>query len=745
MNDWANLLRALADDPSEFECEGGTAMFYRQGKEHEFSVQQVPGIGPAVEEHGGHTPLETYVQRKLLDLPTLATQIDRALERANRDRPGSFIEGPALLEAGVEQIHWDAAGRNLREHLMCAEAGTTQLLQLMAAAGQGKTVLLENVAIELARSYQPVQYPTPLLLPVDLLGRYVGNIDDAIAGSLNNTYRFPRMTQRDVALCMARRWLILALDGFDELVARIGVRDAFIRISELLEQLSGAGTIILSARESFFELYEVSASLRSHLRPKGGSYSMSSVKLLPWHREQAVQVFRSVGSEEPERDVDELLEAFAGDTEIVFHPFFLTRLAQLWMRGERFDVAEAQATHMARTRYVIETFVDRESREKWVDRDGNPILDARGHSVVLGAVAEEMWRSGAFWLDATEVRIAAEIGLAELGMPRLQIESVAERAPTHAALLGRDGRYEFLHDRFLRFFLGQRLARHLLANETEPALRLLQARELDPDTIAWTAYFCKEGEFSAQEVVGLLNEVACRVSDIACTTNTGRLFAKLLEDHDTGQEVPVAGLSFVGNPFAHRSYKRIAFEGCNFWHIDLSGTEFVDCSFAQCHFGDIRINGETRLTNCTFAGHDIGSVEAEEGLALYMPDQIVSALEGLGANFVDIEERHEEEPEKKIAPEALKCVYRYVRCSESTCDVAVEEVAEKFGDIADDVAKIGLRHGVFRSVDRNTSGRPKQFVRFMTDRELLLQGQAKKTGRTEIDSFWEEMRQEYAK
>src|SRR5207244_1754248 len=109
---------------------------------------------------------------------------------------------------------WPDSAEGLRQHLNEKEAGTTRFVQLMAPAGQGKTVLLEQIALENARTYQPDEYPVPLLLPVDLLGRYVGTIDDAIAGSLNNTYTFPSLTQRDVVECIRHGWLILALDGF---------------------------------------------------------------------------------------------------------------------------------------------------------------------------------------------------------------------------------------------------------------------------------------------------------------------------------------------------------------------------------------------------------------------------------------------------------------------------------------------------------------------------------------------------
>ena len=60
-------------------------------------------------------------------------------------------------------------------------------------------------------------------------------------------------------------------------------------------------------------------------------------------------------------------------------------------------------------------------------------LEPLGHSEMLSAIAEEMWRTGAFSLDAEELKIAAEIGLAESSIPPSILPQVLDRLPTHAA------------------------------------------------------------------------------------------------------------------------------------------------------------------------------------------------------------------------------------------------------------------------------------------------------------------------
>lgn len=699
----------------------------------------MPGVGPAVLVDDEYRPVSTYIQRDLLSLPRLATQLAKVMQRSLEERPGQYVEGPALCQSRGREEIWERASDRFRQRLLEPEAGTTQLVELMARAGQGKTMLLEHLALQQGRSYQPDAFPTPLLLPVDLLGRYIGTIDDAIAGSLNNTYAFPALTQKDVALAIRQRWIILALDGFDELAARIGMRDAFNRVTDLLEQLRGAGCVILSARESFFELYQVSAAMRSHLRPRRGSYDIWRMKLLPWAEEQGVAVFRGLGSERPLQDLRSLRAAFAGDEEIVFHPFFLTRLADLWVKGERFSGATEQADRLARARFVIETFVRRESEEKWRDRDGQPLLNAAQHTRILGAVAEEMWRAGAFRLDVEELRIAAEIGIHELDLAPALAEAVLERMPIHAALIGRERGFAFLHDRFLHYFLGARISWHLGEGHDHNLSEILRSRELEPDVVAWVGWGCHQCDEPIAELVGCMNRLAANMSDVTGLMNLGRLCAEVIAERSPESAIRIAGMAFAGEAFCGKAMSRVEFSQCRFWHVDLSGASFESCVFEKCDLGDVRVDDGTQFEDTRLVDCEIASLESADGRTAFVPEEIGVWLTGQGA-VVEMPGQGgiKEPPRPEVDEKVKQCITRFVRQSERTCDVAVEEMAERAGSVAEEIARLGVEAGVLRSVSRDASGPRKKFVRFAVDRGEFLRGQSGRVGNSEIDGFWRE-------
>ncbi len=750
MFDWDALLKELADDPADYDRQGGTALFSRQGREYLLSLKELPGVGLSVETTSTEgvrqaVPIMTFIQKDLLELPILAKQIVRSLEKSFARRPGKYVEGPAECAFNGERIVWTKACHDLQLFLWEPDPGTTRLLQLMAPAGQGKTVLLEKIALETARCYQPDPFPVPILLPVDLLGRYVGTVDDAIAGSLNNTYIFPKLTQRDVVMCIRRRWIILALDGFDELVARVGVRDAFLRIGELLEQLEGSGTVLLSARESFFELYRIGAAIRSYLQPRRGGYDTSSIKLLPWGPGQGAEVFRGLESVSPEKDLANLLAAFEGDTAIVYHPFFLTRLADLWMKGERFTGASGAADPLYRTRYVIETFIQRESAEKWVDRDGHLLLAVDGHTALLSGIAEEMWRAGTFRLTAEELRVAAELSLSVMSLARTQMDQILERVPTHAALISRERGYGFLHDRFLHYFVGHAVWRLLQRNDRAALQELLCKRELGPNVVEWAGWNCrKNGEGNIPALVNLLNEIAGSSTEAVLRENLAHICAKILSRGRWDPGVLESRKQvYQGDMLNAGRYENIAFVECEYWHIDISRATFKDCRFEKCRFGDVKINQETNLSGSQFVACEIASVETAEG-SVFAPAEIARLLISFGAT---IQQPNEPEgalvPRRRTSRNVAQCVERFVKLSERTCDVAAEEMEQIYGDVARAVVRVGVTTGVLREVTKGVSGPKRTFYRFRINRSVLLRGQIAVTGDQAVDAFWAELSRRY--
>jgi len=456
-------------------------------------------------------------------------------------------------------------------------------------------------------------------------------------------------------------------------------------------------------------------------------------------------VFTRLGSQHADRELSELMQAFDQDRAIVLHPFFLTRLAELWQKGERFTEASGQPDRHARMVYVIETFISRELSEKWVDRDQNPLLDIRGHSEMLGGIAEEMWRTGAFALDVDELRVVAEIALSDSGLPAAMIPQILERLPTHAALLMKARGLSFIHDRFLHYFLAYRLEK--LLRQRNPAVReILSSRELPPEVMDWLVWKFRATPDSVSGLVAFLDSLATAMRDNdSATENLALIAARLLADVVPDQECKLVNLTFVGEALACAKYINLGFENCRFWHVDLSASSFQNCTFTGCGFGDVRVNQATSFGGSTFTKCTFASLEGVGALTRFSPEDVARGLEELGATVT--------QPPRPVAPvpavvpvpiEFIECLEAFVRASEKTCDFSVEEVCteNRAGNL---IARMGTEAGVLRDVKKQVGGPKRRFLRFNVDRERLLRGQAGATGDDRIDTFWKDVRTHFTR
>jgi len=733
MSDWRDIFRAIADRSEDFLFDRGMATFQWHGEEHVVTVENVEAIGPAVTSHhspaGQKThdmmvPVSVFVQRDLLRLHVLAQQMRRVIEEQWRERPTPFVDGPGEFEGEP----WDGVALKLNEALKQQVAGATRIILLSAPAGQGKTALIEEVSLKAGNAYQPATYPRPLLLPVDLLGRYIGTIDDAIAGTLSKTFIVP-LSQRDVIAALRFRWIMLALDGFDELVARVGTRDAFQRVTELVDSLDGEGTVILSARNEFFDDDRVRAGMRSFLNPKIGSYVTEGLKLSPWGKKEAERVFKQLDTSQPELDAAALLESFAGSVDFVYRPFFLTRLAQLWATGSRFTGAQEMRSEEMRIEYLIAELLRREATEKWVDQKKNPLLQTGEHYSMLEVIAEEIQRSSVSNLTRAELDIAVELALVNC-TPEVVAESKSKIA-THALVrsLRRDNRFVLLHEKVHSFFLGRRIAAHLQARSSQHTMAdILRSRDFGAETADWAAWTLRDATTpEAKSALSFLAVIATETgTDPTVAANTGHLIAALLRTHSDVGDLQIVRAAFFGDVLRGLTLSRLRFEDCAISNIDISGTSFLECSFHRCALSNVQINSGTTFDGSTMQDCEFHVfVDRATDRTTYAPVEIRIILQRLGAEVLppvpDTAGTPATRTTPRVSQHAIQCVERLVQLTTRRTDIAIKDVDHEFPDVASQVFKAALGTILKESL-RETSGARKRLVRFAVLRDSVLKG-----------------------
>ena len=175
------------------------------------------------------------------------------LLRETEIRPAIRVEGAV---AGYDTV---LTANDLDGFLSCErQEESVQVLLIEGPAGIGKTKFIEALALARASSYGRRHHP--LVLHVQSRGRVLSYLQDLIAFSL---HRLRLSVTFDQLPVLARHGLVaLAIDGFDELGDPDGYDLAWRQVDQTIDDLRGAGTLILAGRETFVGLKRLKSTLR---------------------------------------------------------------------------------------------------------------------------------------------------------------------------------------------------------------------------------------------------------------------------------------------------------------------------------------------------------------------------------------------------------------------------------------------------------------------------------------------------
>lgn len=147
---------------------------------------------------------------------------------------------------------------------------SVRIMLIDGPAGIGKTTFIEALARSRAKEFlHPAMRRArrPLILHVQSRGRVLTFLQDLIAFSLQ---RLRLAVTFDQVPVLTRHGLVtMAIDGFDELGDPNGYDLAWGQVNELVDQVRGAGTLILAGRETFFDRQRVRDNIKGLYRQDG--------------------------------------------------------------------------------------------------------------------------------------------------------------------------------------------------------------------------------------------------------------------------------------------------------------------------------------------------------------------------------------------------------------------------------------------------------------------------------------------
>ncbi len=212
------------------------------------------------------------------------------------------------------------------------------------AAGCGKTYILRKLAQDQAYRYACGEADR-LFFYVDAQGKALSRLDEAIAKELQDL-RAP-FTYHAVAPLTRNCCLVVIIDGFDELLGAGGYEEAFASLSNFLSQLEGEGSLIASARSTFYDYKGLRRSAQKFASSEAINYIVEPVNVLLWEREQVVSYFQKQYAHHPATFEDPVqlydwLTASAGEKNraLLQKPFYVAKISELLAEGSERRFAE---------------------------------------------------------------------------------------------------------------------------------------------------------------------------------------------------------------------------------------------------------------------------------------------------------------------------------------------------------------------------------------------------------------------
>ena len=380
--------------------------------------------------------------------------------------------------------------------------------------------------------------------------------------------------------------------------------------------------------------------------------------------------------------------------------------------------------------------------------------------LLMCELAQEMWNQETRELDMSSVREVADYILTIERLPESVRQIVTERMPTLAFLARSDQHRSimFEHEVFFLYFLSCSIIDQYLLQDTD--LRVMLSRAVLPELVAERLAHEMEKRrrlASAEDLQAVLDRLAetgrtewRRTSQVR--ENAGLIVLALLRAYagqGEGREIVGRTIRSVVLPGGH--LHGVTLRGCTLADVsirrtDLSSTKFIECEARDVSLVEPRIkaNGEdgTRLgiegldVRAQVVGIHVLGEETNE--IVYSPERIAEILHGCGA---PVEMNGDEE--RGVPPERLALLEKLMRAygrANPVCE-ADDNLQSIFGARGwHEVRKLLIDHEIVTVEQRQTGGKPKQFLRRRFKTEDIMAG-ASRAGRAhpQIVRFWDDL------
>ena len=714
INDFKSAMMAFTDDLNDLDLNHGQLVVQIRGEVIEASVTGAEG-DIYIQEHGAKERAFEWLLKRVAKIPQLADRImTHVLPEPHFVTPaGKVLDRLDDVVSDEESFVKDVPARVI-DLLSKKPAGTSTVLYLTSDAGEGKTTVIDHMALQQAKKYKNGEADW-LLIPMRLGGRSFLKFDDVIIAELVNRFRF-QFFYYDAFIELVRLGVLVpAFDGFEEVFVEGSPGEAVSSLANLVRTLDSCGSMVVAVRKAHFEYHDFQDQARFFDATSNVDVTFARVSLERWDRQRFLDYARLRKLPNPGPAYDSVSDRLGSDHPLLTRAVLAKRLVDVAEQGEIDSLLRRLGTNVADYFFhFVNAIVEREVTEKWIDRSGfphQPLLTVEEHHVLLAMIAKEMWITSSDVIGSEYLDLVTELFAEDHNKASPIVRQVANRIGQHALMAtNRDQRpsFSFDHDEFKMFYWGEALARIFTAGEPGELLRYLGRHSLPDVSADATVAAMKRigGNLStALESLSMLARQSPSVSYVA--ENAGALAVRILEEAPDAKGSSLLRFYFKPNALRGRRLRNVTFVECDFSSSSLEQSELADVSFKKCKFHQLELAAGRKVVRTRMEGCEVSCVTLERGNPIYSPKHIFRALKQVGFELDqpgDTDIVYDEPDELSIiAKRALRTFLRATTVNQSTLEM---RLGTKAGVFLKEVLPSMVQYGILEEVEYKGRGQP---------------------------------------
>lgn len=489
----------------------------------------------------------------------------------------------------VDQFVKDNLGNNFGlisqdffNNIVLKNSGNPFLYVIQAPAGYGKTAFSYEIGHLLSKKHQEsFEAPFPIFIPFSKYRRF-GKIRDILRAEIEELKLYG-VNSKALLRLVHEGHAIVILDGFDELMAEVGIKSAKENLNAIAEFIQGNARIILTSRSAFLS---TNLEFSEFAENRIGQGVTKILELVPFDNSQQQQYLNNLMlSEGIISNTLHILESNKQIHSLCKSPLMLNTVASLAKEGFNGSLT----LDILYDRHILALCNRERERQSYSLSNELQIkfLERLGRSMYSdNTIYYDHELLGIYWdTDASQLLLDNGYSQADIGALRtkLMCHALLDSALSVDPVKQKQG-IQFIHSSFRDYFVAKYLGEVIATSGNGSKVNNLIRRPLSEELAEiischyneldkWISLIIKDKE------CGPRNSLSILISTIRSGFIDNKKAENILSRVITSKEIN--GANFSGFRFEKLLFKEWKFPLCNF-----NDSQWVDVIFKDCDFSD---------------------------------------------------------------------------------------------------------------------------------------------------------------